>query len=916
MESSSVVSLSSNDQLLIVLHIEEGISLNLSSNSNDVIILQATLGGIRLDSEPIKPGHTTSFDCNLIWETDRKSIKRMKQENHPLKLECFVLKQFNGNLETAVRDKIGYILVPVRNITILPLAKAVEMKSRWSKVIGLSKEYRQMKPELLMSAMITDREFITHDRTTRQESQGLESQDSVIINVYPMIQSQQGIFIRLLEEEGLLQVGNIDTNCDIFLIQILLKNVRFMENMLNDEESSQNSSKVYHLNYELLGKSYNCVLSKKFNRTFSINEKIAISFRSTLKTLQEYFEKVFFIPIDLVCDNVVVGTAVVKLDNLIKFTKLTEFITNYSSSDSSHQNDTNFMIKPTKHVDATDNKPHIEVRLVIKYLGTKKLHQTELLENYQKGTDFCGGGDFQNTPSEFPPTSLPPKKANNRQEKVKSISEVSINKATSSNVDELKKAKQTMSDPSIPCKLDRTSSHTQKADIDLILSSNNAGKITNLPRLFSYNLQMKSIKLNRKPEKGIWQLSFFHDKADTPRTFFNKEIKSVDDCDENLIAFEDIELKLFFTSHADNIMELIKSSEICTLCIKGPHGTHAKAHLDCSSLLIGNKENASGLILLKNQQNDITAMANIFVYLDDLGINFNMQLKSTESQVMVTPSEYRNEANVETEAERQLLDESLAYKMIEELEEWKICQRDKFMDELKQKEQSYLSKLKTAWDESRSKQEQVLLDKLDKYKSMTSALDAAQKCLKLRGNQYCEDEKEINKVKLELEQSYNAQLLAIRERARRLEDDMIYELKLKDLKFADVERVKQRLEVENNDLKTSITNLQSELQEVQRNMIPKQELEHLVQDMRMLNDKFETTLQSKLFYKEQWAKALRESHKIKIESIQRTKENILDSKCSRIIDFLSQENCNLDFEQTELDEIKSCLQNFDSNDDH
>ena len=155
----------------------------------------------------------------------------MKHENLPIKLELFVLKQFNGNLETAVRDKIGYILIPVRNITLLPIAKAVQMKPRWNKVIGLSKEWRQIKPELLISAMITDREFLTYDRNLIQESQGVESQDSVVINVYPMIQSQQGIFIRLLEEEGLLQVGNIDTNCDIFFIQILLKNVRFMENV-------------------------------------------------------------------------------------------------------------------------------------------------------------------------------------------------------------------------------------------------------------------------------------------------------------------------------------------------------------------------------------------------------------------------------------------------------------------------------------------------------------------------------------------------------------------------------------------------------------------------------------------------------------------------------------------------------------
>ena len=678
--------------------------------------------------------------------------------------------------------------------------------------------------------------------------------------------------------------------------------------MVNDEETSQDTLKVYHLSYELLGKPYSCVLSKKFNRTYSVQEMIAISFRSTLKTLHEYFVKVFFIPIDLVCDNVVLGTAIVKLDNLIKFTTLKEFLTNYTSNDSTYQSDTTFMMKPTNQVEATESKPHVEVRLLIKYLGTKKLHQTELLENYQKGSevDVCGGGDTQNKANEFPPTT----QVKNNQRDDKDGSEVAISKGGGSNVDILKKpikhiSKQSKSDPSIPWKPERASIQTEKADIDMILSSNNSGKITHLPRLFSYNLQMKSIKLNKKPEKGIWQMSFYHDKADTPRAFLNKEI-NVDDSEDNAIAFEDIELKLFFTAHADNIMDLIKSSEVCTLSIKGPHGTSAKAQLDCSSLLIGNKENTSGLILLKNQQNDIIAMASIFVYLDDLGINFNMQLKSTESQVMMTPSEYQTDsAKTVDDTKRQLLDESLAYRMIEELEEWKICQHEKFLNELKQKEQSYLLKLKTAWDESRSKQEQVLLEKLDKYSSITTALDAAQRCLKDRGNQYSEDEKEIHKVKVELEKSYNDQLLAIRERARRLEDDMLHELKLKDLKHADIERAKQRLEAENNELKTTIDHLHCKLQEIQSNMIPKQELEHLVQDMvrsmivnsiyyllnclicsftpnqRMLNDKFETTLQSKMYYKEQWAKALRESHKTKIDSIQRSKENILDSKCNR-----------------------------------
>jgi hypothetical protein len=83
METASVTSLASkgpDEQLVIVLHVGEGIHFNVA----EAVVIQSSLKGNKLESEPIKPGHTTLFDSNLIWETNRKSIKQLSFfKNYP-----------------------------------------------------------------------------------------------------------------------------------------------------------------------------------------------------------------------------------------------------------------------------------------------------------------------------------------------------------------------------------------------------------------------------------------------------------------------------------------------------------------------------------------------------------------------------------------------------------------------------------------------------------------------------------------------------------------------------------------------------------------------------------------------------------------------------------------------------------------
>lgn len=50
---------------------------------------------------------------------------------------------------------------------------------------------------------------------------------------------------------------------------------------------------------------------------------------------------------------------------------------------------------------------------------------------------------------------------------------------------------------------------------------------------------------------------------------------------------------------------------------------------------------------------------------------------------------------------------------------------------------------------------------------------------------------------------------------------------------------------------------------------------------RLLKEKFDAAVQSKNFYKEQWAKAFRESHKINRVNICDRKDNLFTAKCDR-----------------------------------
>lgn len=774
--------------------------------------------------------------------------------------------------------------------------------------------------------MITYKTFLTTDKNSVVQSQSDKcGVDSIIVEENPspcMLTSQRGIFIRLLQEEGLLQVGNIDTNCDVFVVKVLMKNIKFLDVIAsNCDVSSDRSCHEFYINYMLLGNPHIRSLDKKFNRIHQIQEKVSINFRSSLKSLKEYFDNIFYIPIEVYRSTRRIGTLEIRLKNNIPSTNLQEFIQIYPKG---YEFDGVAEIKTAQKDEDSQNQPVMEYKVMIQYKATKKLHQTELLENYKRQKtqgvyDPQGGGDN---------LSIIPEKLENKQEDDDEIREIQPDHHFPEV--EVKAQKKSEAESKLyfilfPTKqknnlykhfLDQTIKKIEtpekkvvqkkKAIIESILNEQEQGKIDDLPRLFSYNLQLKSIKLNHKPIRGVYQISFYHEKADTPRTFINRDIQDNECIDEkNLISFNDLELKLYFTSKNESIMKIIKSSSVCTLCIKGPMNVHAKAFLDCKSLLISNKENLTGNILLTNQNESVTTMAQIYVYLEDSGVNFNAaRICKTESQVFneEQPPYSSNTLPVvvEHKVSQELFDEDIAYKMIQELEDFKEREQETFLLDLKKKELLYIEEFKAAFWKKKQQYLQEMAEKSEKLSELTKTLEETQQSIVTQNvHMQHKSSSDIQNIKRDLEHAFKNQLVVIKTRAKQLEDDLFHELKINENKIEELEQRKSFLEEENCELKQIIEKSKRDGKFKMINSVPCEEHDRVLRELvrpfnfnfnkikkffnlkATLQENYKRAIESKLHYKDEWAKAFRQYHNLYRARTFETREENVDKKFER-----------------------------------
>lgn len=105
----------------------------------------ATLLENQMETDVHEPDTSIRFNADLVWETNKANIKKMRNNNVPIKIN--LLKHFNGNQ----REKFGYVVLNLRTAQYVPRGKVVKITEESIKVLGLGKEAKGYSPHLLLS---------------------------------------------------------------------------------------------------------------------------------------------------------------------------------------------------------------------------------------------------------------------------------------------------------------------------------------------------------------------------------------------------------------------------------------------------------------------------------------------------------------------------------------------------------------------------------------------------------------------------------------------------------------------------------------------------------------------------------------------------------------------------------------------
>uniref|UniRef100_A0A8I5NDW6 Centrosomal protein of 120 kDa n=1 Tax=Papio anubis TaxID=9555 RepID=A0A8I5NDW6_PAPAN len=253
----------------------------------------------------------------------------------------------------------------------------------------------------------------------------------------------------------------------------------------------------------------------------------------------------------------------------------------------------------------------------------------------------------------------------------------------------------------------------------------------------------------------------------------------------------------------------------------------------------------------------LVKMREIFVSDSSQGVSA-IQQKPSSLPPAPCPSEIQTEPR-----------ETLEYKAALELEMWKEMQEDIFENQLKQKELAHMQALAEEWKKRDRERESLVKKKVAEYTILEGKLQKTLIDLEKREQQLASAESELQREKKELQSERQRNLQELQDSIRRAKEDCIHQVELERLKIKQLEEDKHRLQQQLNDAENKYKILEKEFQQFkdQQNNKPEirlqSEINLLTLEKVELERKLESATKSKLHYKQQWGRALKELARLK-----------------------------------------------------
>ncbi|KAL6436896.1 hypothetical protein ACFW04_004925 [Cataglyphis niger] len=804
-------------------------------------LLIATLNGHSLETDRIEPSSNPQYATDLIWETTKTALRKMRSGQTPLKLECFAFK------ENKAKEKIGYVLLSIRSAHIISKHEDLSPKANWHKLLGLRNDLKVQKPELLLTLRVENRK--STDSNSMIEISNLMTENDVIL------QSDK-IISYLHPDEQLIQVGPPNICCELFLLSITATCIENLHLLLPERLSNHS---VVHFFYRVLENDVELKpFSIEFKESRTFYEKVIVKIQSSLSVLKCYLQSKPHFFIFLKLEDSIIAESLVNLQSLVPVDNLQEFL-KCTTNASIIFDERCFLTKlNTTEKPIENQKSYLDLQFKLQYIGNKMdIVRDNTIMSPNKSMISCI--QYHNEENTNNIGQRCPEIESHRNPSgdfgkfnFKNTSLVKLLGAT--------ECKNMNEQSDCQCMKNQIDKITYLRSCNAISCINKDFKSIGSYHCYCLYISLAAITLVSTKLSGRQiEFRFHHPKAD---------ITSMLRATMPLLSGEKIKLQeigcqFHFISMPDEIKQLLKSfpPKISMYDINESAQPLSLSTLDVKPLFHQVKPECQYKLPLYDINQCKISEIDMVLKLENRGPHFILK-KETIGKNLGPP----------------ILDDSLAYKIVDELETWKDRQKEMFKAELKRKEERHLNILSDEWRKQKENLESKLACSVEQCKILANSLNNATEDLKTRRLKSLENETRLIKANEDLQWRYETKLQELKDSLDVMQNDFTLKIiKLEEKKTA-LEAQVEILLYENETLKSSTSKQADELQMYQKASLTKDQTASLLQELKILEEKLDNAQKGKSFFKEQWGKAVREIHKMKVDHQQAMQVQIKNSK--------------------------------------
>ncbi|NXH60995.1 CE120 protein, partial [Rhabdornis inornatus] len=839
-----------------------------------VLVVEARLDGEQLATDPVEHTDQPEFATELAWELDRKALHQHRLQRTPIKLQCFALDPVSS-----AKENIGYIVLDLR------AAHEKKQAPKWYPL--LSNKYPKFKPEIQIGvALEADSKALVDDFRAKEAP----SREGKVLTLFPGLDPKSIVPV-LNEEEGYHQIGPAEYCRDHFVLSVTIAFATQLEQLVPSTMKLPDRQPEFFFYYSLLG---NDVTNEPFTDLINPDfepERASVRIRSTVEILQVYFCAQSKLQIHLCCGDHSLGSTEVPLSGLLKKGSVEidqhpvaiegPFVLFPPNRAKQKLSQLPLDLAPTVGVSVilqreslttqpliplnAATEPKLPQEKVLSPVSGKAESQQQRSQNVPSQADKCSSKEDVATESEveslkFEKGTKPGNKADSGPVAISQPSPVGV----SSSPEPVSTQKIV-----IPA-----ASHHFCFSIDLrSIRGLEAGFPINCMLRYSYPffgsaapiMTSPPVEVRKNMEVFLPKSYCAFDFATMPHqlqdTFFRLpllvELWHKDKTTKDLLLGV-ARLQLSNVLASEKTRFLGGNGEQCwrQTCNETVSFTAAQG----SGSRIAELSYAITL-----EDYGLVQVQEVMVSDSSQDIGACQQWHVPHTQPRRTPGDHAGPR------------ETLEYKAALELEMWKEMQEDIFENQLKKKEMVHMQALAEEWKKREREREALVKKKVAEYNVLEEQLQKTLRDLDKRERQLFSAESELQRVKKDLQAEHERNLQVLQDSVRRAREECAHQLELEKSKIKQLEEDKLRLHQQFYEAENKCKTLEKEFQQYKEQQSSKPEIQLqseinlLTLEKVELERKLESATKSKLHYKQQWTRALKELARLK----QREQENAM-----------------------------------------